>query len=257
MKETALITGASSGLGLELAKIYASEGYHLVLVARNEKKLHQLKNELENTYPITAAVFATDLSEKDAAYKVYNFTSSQNIRIDVLINNAGFGDFGRFDSCDWQKQYEMIQVNITSLIQLTRCYLKGMVEYKRGKILNIASLAAFAPGPLMSVYYASKAFVLSFSEALSVELKSSGVSVMTLCPGPTKTGFEVAAELDSSGLFKHLKNASAKDVAEYGYSSLLKKKVIAIPGVMNKLIAFASKLSPRFLVRKLVYAIQK
>lgn len=257
MKKTVLITGASTGIGLEFAKIFAREGYNLVLVARNKDKLCALQSKLESVYKIQADVFPKDLSTKNAACDVFNFTQEKKITVDVLVNNAGFGDFGAYATSDWEKQYQMIQLNIMALIQLTHIYLKPMLEDRNGKILNVASLAAFQPGPKMSVYYASKAFVLSFTEALSVELKNSGVSVMALCPGPTKTGFEEKADLEESGLFKHLKNATAKDVAEYGYQQLERKKVVAIYGAMNKIIAFASKIAPRKIVRNVVYHIQK
>ncbi len=257
MKKTALITGASGGLGLEFARLFAKNGYDLVLVARNPNKLCQAKEELERDFGINAAVFVKDLSEKDAALDVHNFTSVNGISVDVLVNNAGFGDFGPFRHADWERQYEMVQVNVLALMQLTRCYLNEMVERKSGKILNVASVAAFVPGPLMSIYYASKAFVLSFTEALDVELKGSGISASALCPGPTKTGFEDAAALGQSGLFRHLKNAKAEDVAEFGYKKLMKKRVVAIPGLENKLINLSSKLAPRKLVRNIVHLIQK
>lgn len=257
MKKTALITGASGGLGLEFAKIFAKKGYNLVLVARNERKLLKLKRKLEKACHIRAAVFPKDLSEKDAAKDVYNFTLKQKIRVDVLVNNAGFGDFGMFSDSDWQKQYEMLQVNITALMQLTHCYLKQMTERGSGRILNVASVAAFEPGPLMSVYYATKACVLSFTEALSVELEGTGVTVTALCPGPTKTGFEDRASLGESGLFKNLKSQSAKRVARFGYRKLIRGKVIAVPGMQNKLTAAAVRVAPRKAVRKIVYQIQK
>lgn len=257
MKKTSLITGASSGLGMEFAKIFAREGYDLVLVARSADKLYALKNELESAHGVTAHVFVKDLSEKDAAYDVRDFTSENKITVDVLVNSAGFGDFGAFADCDLQKQNEMVQLNITALMQLTHCYLKPMTERGSGRVLNIASLAAFFPGPLMSVYYASKAFVLSFTEALSVELRGSGVSVTALCPGPTRTRFEENAELGESGLFKHLKNAEASDVAEYGRRKLEKNRVIAVPGGTNRLPTLLSRFAPRALVRKIVYLIQK
>ena len=257
MDKTALITGASSGLGWELANVFAREGYHLVLVARNEDKLYALKNQLEAAYGIAAEVVAQDLAQRDAARKVFDYTTQKGIVVDVLVNNAGFGDFGPYAACDWQKQYEMVQVNITALMQLTHCCLPAMVARGAGKILNVASIAAFQPGPLMAVYYASKAFVLSFTEALSVELKGTGVSVTALCPGPTTTGFEEKANLGKSGLFRHMKVATAAEVAEYGYRCLLRGKVVAIPGAANRLVTLAVKHSPRRLVRESVYRIQK
>lgn len=255
--QTALITGASGGIGLALTRIFAKEGYDLILVARSEGKLFGLKNELETNYGNRVWVCAADLAEKDAAYDVYNFTLEHEICVDVLVNNAGFGDFGAFAECQWQKQYEMVQVNIGALMQLTRCFLPSMIERENGKILNMSSVAAFQPGPMMSVYYASKAFVLSFNEALSVELRNSGVTVTALCPGPTKTGFEAAADAETSGLFKHLKNATAEAVAAYGYDNLMHGKVVAVPGAQNKLVALAGRLFSRKVVRRFVYYLQK
>jgi short-subunit dehydrogenase len=256
-KETALITGASRGLGLELARIFAREGYDLVLVARSADRLLALKDELEAAHGIRAAVFACDLSIKGAAAAVHDFTRAQGLDIDVLVNNAGFGDFGAFADCDWPKQYEMVQLNITALMQLTHCYLPAMLERGRGRILNLASVASFQPGPLMSVYYASKAFVLSFTEALSVELKNSGVYVTALCPGPTRTGFEERAGMGASGLFKHLRPDGARRVAEYGYRQLQKGRVIAVPGGVNKLAPFFSRIAPRRVIRHFVWRLQK
>ncbi|MDL2206753.1 SDR family oxidoreductase [Eubacteriales bacterium OttesenSCG-928-N13] len=257
MNQTALITGASGGLGLEFSRIFAREGYDLVLVARSEDKLQSLKQELEQAGKIKATVLAIDLTQPNAADEVFQFTEQQQLTISALVNNAGFADFGAFAQCDWAKQAGMVQLNITTLMQLTRHYLPQMIERKSGKILNIASIAAFEPGPLMSVYYASKAFVLSFTEALSVEIKGTGVSITALCPGPTKTGFEARANLGASGLFKNLKNATAQDVAAFGYRNLTKGKVVAIPGVMNKLITLGGRMMPKALVRNVVYRIQK
>lgn len=257
MRKTALITGASGGIGKELAKIFAREGYDLVLVARSEDKLLLLKNELEAKHGIAAEVLEQDLAEKDAAITVFDFIAEKGLTVDVLVNDAGFGDFGPYIDSDWNKQYKMVQVNIAALMQLTHCCLKEMTERGEGKILNVASTAAFQAGPLMSVYYATKAFVLSFTEALSVELKNTGVSVTALCPGPTRTGFEKNANLKNSGLFKNLKTASAEAVAEYGYRKLMKNKVIAIQGIANKLLIFGSKIMPRKMVRRVVYKIQR
>lgn len=257
MEQTVLITGASGGLGLEFAKIFAKKGYDLVLIARREKRLLDLKKKLEKAYGVRVEVLAKDLSQKDAAREIFQYTEEQKIAVDILINNAGFGDFGRYADCEWEKQYEMIQVNITALAQLTHCYLNPMLERGYGKILNTASIAAFEPGPLMSVYYATKAFVLSFTEALSVELKGSGVTVTALCPGPTKTGFEKNALLQDSGLFKNLKNAGAKEVAWYGYRKLMEDRVIAVHGNLNRMITAAVKIMPRKIVRESVYRIQK
>ncbi|HIT91111.1 MAG TPA: SDR family oxidoreductase [Candidatus Merdenecus merdavium] len=256
MKKTALITGASSGLGLEFAKIYAKQGYHLVLVARNEGKLYSLKSELEKKYQATVHVFAKDLSLDDSPFDVFDYVLEHHIVIDTLINNAGFGDFGTFAHSDLQKQTDMVHVNVLTLMQLCHLFLKPMIQRGNGNIINMCSIAGFQPGAMMSTYYATKAFVLSFSEAISVELKGTGVSVMALCPGPTKTGFEEKADLGMSGLFKNIKNSTAKEVAEFGYKKMKKKKVVAVHGINNKIIVFGSKILPRKVVRNLVYKIQ-
>lgn len=249
MENTALITGASGGLGLEFAKILAQKNYDLVLVARNEGRLYALKNEFETKYGITVYVCAADLSVKDAALDVFNFTLEHELDIDVLINNAGFGDAGSFAERDWQKQYEMIQVNITALMQLTHCFLKPMIKRGRGKILNLSSVAAFSAGPDMSVYYASKAFVLSFSESIAEEVKGTGVTVTALCPGPTATGFEKSASMGSgSAMFK--KAASAADVAADGIKAMEHGSVLCYQGLFTKFMNIGSRLLPRSLTRK-------
>jgi len=257
MENVVLITGASSGIGLEFSKIFAREGYNLLLIARNERKLFSLKKQLERDYKIKAEILPKDLYKRHSAEEIYKFTKEKNIQVEILVNNAGFGDFGEFASSNLKKQEEMIDVNVRALVKLTYFYLNDMKEKNRGKIMNVASLAAFQPGPLMAVYYATKAFVLSFTEALSVELKDTKIKVSALCPGPTKTGFEDKANLETSGLFKNLKIATAKEVAEYGYKSLMKGKVIAVYGAINKLIVFLGKVSPRSLVRYCTYLIQK
>lgn len=257
MRKTALITGASGGLGYEFAKIFASEGYHLVLVARSEGKLYIMKEKLEKAYGINVYVCAQDLSKQNASMRVWEYVQEKKIAVDVLINDAGFGDFGKFANSDWEKQYDMLQVNITALTQLTHLFLKPMIERRQGKILNLASIAAFMPGPKMSVYYASKAYVLSFTEALSVELKGTGVSVTALCPGPTNTGFAKNAELGKSRLFKSFEKTTARSIAEYGYETLMTKQVVAVPSRKNKLTLLAVRLLPRSIVRRIVYLVQK
>jgi len=257
MENVVLITGASSGIGLEFSKIFAREGYNLLLIARNERKLFSLKKELERDYKIKAEILPKDLYKRHSAEEIYKFTKEKNIQVEILVNNAGFGDFGEFASSNLKKQEEMIDVNVRALVKLTYFYLNDMKEKNRGKIMNVASLAAFQPGPLMAVYYATKAFVLSFTEALSVELKDTKIKVSALCPGPTKTGFEEKANLESSGLFKNLKNATAKEVAEYGYKKLMKGRVVAVHGFKNKTIAFGGKVFPRSIVRYVTYLIQK
>lgn len=247
MRRTALITGASSGLGIEFAKIHAAKGDNLVLVARSKDKMNLLKTEIEKRHDITVYVIGCDLSNQNAPKSVYDELTAQKIQVDYLINNAGFGDFGMYTQCNWAKQLEMINVNITSLAHLTRLFLPYMVKNKYGRILNVASTAAFQPGPTMSVYFASKAFVLSFSEAIANELSATGVSVTALCPGATATSFKTTAMLDSSNLFKG-KVADSKEVAEFGYKAMMKGKTVAVHGLINRIMAESVRFAPRKIV---------
>ena len=248
-RKTALVTGASGGLGLEFARLLAKKKYDLVLVARNEGKLNCLKDELEKEHGITAWVCPCDLSRTDAALEVLRYTQARDLEIDVLINNAGFGDSGKFAECDWQKQYEMVQVDITALMQLTHCFLPEMIGRRRGRILNLSSVAAFCAGPGMSVYHASKAFVRSFSEAVAEEVRDAGVPVTALCPGPTATGFEAAAEMGKgSRMFR--KAAKPEDVAKAGIRALRLGKTICYQGAFTKGMSFLSRLLPRSVTRK-------
>jgi len=253
---TALITGASSGIGMELARVHAAAGGDLVLVARNKNKLDELKLELETLYSVKVLVIAKDLSQQNAALEVYNETVSKNISIDYVINNAGFGDFGFFDESNWLKNEQMIHLNITTLTQFTQLYLHDMLKKGSGKIMNVASVAAFLPGPLMAVYFATKAYVLSFSEAVDNEVRDKGISVTVLCPGATESAFKVAAAAENSRLFKGRKLASSKEVAIYGYRAMLQGKSVAIHGVMNFIMANSVRFTPRKLVSKVVRMMQ-
>ena len=251
MKKTALITGASNGIGLELAKIHASKGDDLVLVARNKSKLDELKAELESQYKISVYTIGKDLSANHSAQEVYDETTKQNLQIDYLINNAGFGNFGMFAETDWNREFEMINLNITTLTQFTKLYLQDMVKRRSGRIMNVASTAAFQPGPTMSVYFATKAYVLSFSEAVSNEVRDKGVTITALCPGATETGFQTAGGLDESKLFKGKKLPTAKQVADYGYKAMIKGKSVAIHGIMNYILSNSVRFVPRALVLKI------
>jgi uncharacterized protein len=256
MKKTALITGASNGIGLELAKIHASKGDNLVLVARNKSRLDELKKELETKYKVSIYIIGKDLSVTNAAQQVFDETKNQNIQVDYLINNAGFGDFGMFYETDWNKELQMINLNITCLTQFTKLYIKEMVNRKSGKIMNVASTAAFQSGPTMAVYYATKAFVLSFSEAIDNEVSDKGVTVTALCPGATESGFQDAANMQESKLVKGKKLPTSNEVAMYGYDSMMKGKTVAIHGMMNYLMANSVRFTPRALVVKLTRMIQ-
>jgi short-subunit dehydrogenase len=256
MNKTALITGASGGIGLEFARIHASKGDNLVLVARSRDKLAEVKAELESDFKVEVYNIVRDLSVKDAAAEVFNEVRNKNIFIDYLINNAGFGDFGLFAGSDWEKQEMMISLNITALVHLTRLFLPNMIERGEGKILNVASLASFQPGPTMSVYFASKAFVLSFSEAINNEVKDKGVSVTALCPGSTESNFHAVA-MGVPDLVEERNMQTAAEVAEIGYRAMMKGKPVAIPGFKNSFLAFAVRFLPREFIVKMARKIQE
>lgn len=250
-----LITGASSGIGWELAHVFAEKGHDLILVARTDSKLMELKKDLESRYKIKAEVRPCDLSSADGPQEL--FRQTQGLEVNVLINNAGFGDHGTFAEANWKRQKDMIQVNITSLTELTHLFLPPMIQKNSGKILNVASTAAFLPGPLMAVYYATKAFVLSFSEALYEELRQTGVTVTALCPGPTESGFQKAAHLEKVALFEKVNLPSSREVAVFGYKVLFQGKPVAVHGTMNKLLTSSVRMVPRSLPRRLVKRLQK
>jgi short-subunit dehydrogenase len=254
--KTALITGASNGIGLELAKIHASKGDNLVLVARNITALEALKSTLEKQYQIKVYIIGKDLSAPNAAQEVYNETTKQHILVDYLINNAGFGDFGMFTETNWDKELQMINLNITTLTHFTKLYLQEMVTRKSGKIMNVASTAAFQSGPQMAIYFATKAYVLSFSEAVNNEVSDKGVTITILCPGATESGFQAAAAMEDSALFKGRKLPTSKEVAEYGYKAMMKGKTVAIHGLMNNIMATAVRFFPRALIVKITRKIQ-
>lgn len=250
MKKTAVVTGASAGIGYEIAKLAASDGYDLILVARNSKALTKVKKELESM-GAQAEVLVMDLSDPKAPKKIYEFARKKKAIVDLLVNNAGFGTNGRFDMLDLEEELSLIQVNVVSLVALTHLFLKDMVDRHSGKILNVASTAAFQPGPMMSDYYASKAYVLAFSEGISEELKKEGVTVTCLCPGPTKTEFFKKAEMDSSKILNHVPMSDPKEVARLGYEGVKSGKVVVISGLANKVLAQSVRISPRFLIRKI------
>jgi short-subunit dehydrogenase len=243
MIKTALVTGAASGLGYELSLLLANDGYNLILVDIDGTNLKKVKSELVSTYNCEVDILIKDLSKPDAAAGIVNEINP--VSVDVLINNAGFGLFGTFSDTDWQRESEMLHLHILTSTHLTKLLLEGMLKKGSGKILNISSLAAFQPGPLMSIYYASKAYMLSFSEAIANELKGTGVTVTALCPGPTKTSFQEMVSNDSSENKIGFNMACAKQVAVYGYKAMHKGKTVAIPGRFNKLLSAL----PRFLSR--------
>lgn len=254
-QETVLITGASSGIGRELASLFAADGSQLVLVARREDRLQQLASELESKHGTKSIVIAADLSQPESSERVFSTLQEQGVEVDVLVNNAGFGQLGRFAEIDLQRQLNMIQVNVAALVHLTRKFLPGMIERKRGAILNLGSTASFQPGPNVAVYYATKAFVLSFSEAISEEVSSSGVTVTCLCPGPTITEFGEDSKMHDTPVFQH--NAmTVEAVAKAGYKALRRKKRLVIPGVVNNLLATSVRFTPRGVLLKVMTMLQ-
>ncbi|MCG7551759.1 SDR family oxidoreductase [Pseudoalteromonas sp. Of7M-16] len=250
MANTALITGASGGIGLELAHLHAQQGGDLVLVARSLDKLNALAKELEIKYSIKATVIIEDLSQPYAAQRIFDKTNALNIDIDVLINNAGFGGHGLFYQRDLEADQQMVQVNITALTDLTHLYSKGMIARKHGRILNVSSTASFLPGPLQAVYYATKAYVTSYTQAVAEELDGTGVTATALCPGAVNTGFVAAGNLEGVDVWKHAK--SAKSVAECGYRAMQKGKLVAFnEHKLQFLLNWITPLLPRKVVLKL------
>lgn len=226
MSNTALITGASGGIGRDLARIHAARGGDLVIVARREEALNELKSELENTHGVHVVCITADMTEPRAIQQIHDQVSRQDIEVDVLINNAGFGGHGRFHERPWAEDEAMIQLNVTALCDMTHRFVPEMVARRGGKILNVASTAGFIPGPLQAVYYATKAFVVSFSQAIAEELSDSGITVTALCPGAVDTGFSDRAGLEDVPAFRN--TASSMSVARVGYDAMLQGKLIAI-----------------------------
>jgi uncharacterized protein len=254
-RQLALITGASSGIGLEFARLAARDGYDLALAARSLDKLSALADELKREYGANCTVLESDLMRSDAPGEISARLASARMVPDILINNAGFGDRGTVAELSLQRQIDMVHVNVIAVTALTRLLLPGMLEKKHGAILNVASTAAFQPGPHMAVYYATKAYVLSFTEGLHEELRNTGVSVTCLCPGPTATGFAAVAHMENAWLFR-LGAMAARPVAEAGWAGLKRGKALVIPGWPNKLGAFSVRFGPRAMVRKLTSALQ-
>jgi short-subunit dehydrogenase len=251
--QTALITGASGGIGYELAKLFARDRYNLVLVARSADRLNQIAADLQTQFAITVKTFALDLSQQLSPRFLFDQLQREKVAIDILVNNAGFGAFGEFAAMPEEEVLGQIQLNITALTHLTRLFLPPMLERHSGKIMNVASTAAFQPGPLMAVYYATKAYVLSFSEALANEVAGSGVVVSCFCPGATDTGFAKRASVENSRLFKKIGAMTAEAVAQDGYRGLMAGRTLVISGMHNWLVAE----SVRFAPRKLVTAISR
>ena len=249
MKQTVLVTGASAGIGRACAFEFARHGMDLALVARSEDKLNELKQELERNYAVNVTVIPMDLLQPDAALTLQEDLRSRGIAIDILINNAGYGDFAPFLDSDWEKQKNMVQLNITALMQMTYVFGNKMRSQGHGRIVNLSSVAAFFAGPYMSIYYASKAFVLSFSEAVAEELKGTGVTVTAVCPGPTATNFDKTANMGKSNMFTFHKPQTAEAVAKAIYNSAMKGKTICYHSTVTKLSNLGARLAPRAVTR--------
>ncbi len=245
MKKVALITGASSGIGKEIARIHAERGGDMVLVARSKDKLEALKTELENKHSTQVKVITKDLSQPNAPKEIYNEVKANGIELDYLINNAGFGGRGKFHERQWEQDLTMIQLNIVALTALTRFFLPEFVKRNQGRILNVSSTASFMPGPLQAVYFATKAYVTFFSNAIAEELHDTSITVTALMPGATETGFAKTSGMDKTNLFE--KTVSARSVAEAGYDGMLKGKLDVVSGLttsqkmMMKMIPFTPK----------------
>lgn len=253
-KRTALVTGAASGLGYELALLLAKDQFNLILIDVDAENLAKTKTEIEHAFNVEVIALTKDLSLPNIAKEIIDDVN--NAPIDVLINNAGFGLFGSFSETNWERESAMLHVHIITTTHLTKLVLEGMVKRGSGQILNVTSLAAFQPGPLMSIYYASKSYVLSFSEAIANELKGTGVTVTALCPGPTKTSFQETVSANTGDNKITFNMACAKEVALYGYEAMIKGKTYAIPGGFNKFLATLPRLLTRNAATTIVRKIQ-
>ncbi len=254
--QTALVTGASSGIGAALAEQFAKDGYTLVLVARSAEGLAKVADALAEKHHVQATVVPCDLGVPGGGAALVDELKRLGIAVDVLVNNAGFGDIGPFADSDLSKQLGMVDLNVRAVVELTRMLLPAMVAAKRGGVLNTASTAAYQPGPFMAVYYASKAFVLSFTEALNDELKGTGVTATALCPGPVVTGFQHRAEMHQAKLLTYVPLTSARHVARKGYLAFRRGRRSVIPGLFNWLLATSVPFTPRSLVLRIARFLQ-
>lgn len=250
-----LITGATTGIGYELAKLYAKDGYNLLLIARNIDNLEKVRDEV-SLYNINVDILAVDLAVDNSCEKVFNFVDEKNLTVDILINNAGVGSFGYLSETEMKKELSLIDLNIKSLTEMTKHFLPRMIESDYGSIINVSSTAAFCAGPKMAVYYASKAYVLSFTEALYEEVKGTNIKVSCLCPGAVDTGFQNKAGIKKS---KSAKNnlMSVSKVANLAYRDFNKGKLIIIPGAKNKVLVIMNKFMPRFISRRVILLMNK
>jgi short-subunit dehydrogenase len=256
-RPTALVTGASVGIGEELARLLSQNGHDVVLVARDRHKLEVLAEELSRDNHCRARSLAVDLVDPATPKQLTDTLQQEGVQVDLLVNNAGFGSYGPFAEMDLAGQLRMIQLNVSALTHLTGLVLPGMLGRRSGRILNVGSTAGFQPGPLMAVYYATKAYVLSFSEALANELEGSGVSVTCLCPGPTKTEFQSRAQMEGSKLVSAGNMMTAADVARSGFNAMMQGRPVVIPGLRNRLMAQSVRLVPRRTVTRIVRNMQE
>ena len=240
--ETALITGASSGIGLELARQFAKHGHRLILTARSRDELDAIASELSAEHHIEVGVLAYDLENPASADHLFRSVQGGDVQVDILVNNAGIGFRGKFWEIPLENELSMIRLNIEAVVRLTRMFLPVMLERKRGRILNTASIAGFEPGPLLAVYHATKAFVLSLSEALATELENTGVTVTALCPGPTDTDFFPKAGMEDTRAFQKAKVMAPQDVAALGYDALMRGDRVYVPGGMNKFLVSSRRM---------------
>ncbi len=255
VRKTVLITGASQGIGYELSRLFARDGYTLVLVARHTEKLQDAAQQLEKEFHVPVCTIVKDLAQPNSAKEIYKELQQAQIKVNVLVNNAGFGLHGAFSENSLEEYLKMIQVNLTAIVQLTHIFLGDMLKENNGKILQIGSIAAFKPGPFGAVYYAAKSFLLSFSEALNGELKKTGVSVSILCPGPVKTAFQERARMKITPVIK-ANFLDASTVARIGYQGLMRKQMIIIPGIKNRMMALLFRYLPRDWSLQLVLKVQ-
>lgn len=251
--KVAMVTGAASGIGYEFSLLLANDNYNIIMVDIDKEKLELAKNNIQYKYEVDIKILVKDLSKPNVAEEIF-----KNIQepIEILINNAGFGLFGYFAKTIWQRESDMLNLHVNTTTQMTKLAVKKMINGGHGKILNVASLAAFQPGPFMSIYYASKAYLLSFSQAIANELKGSGITVTVLCPGPTRTCFQEVVSVNSSKNKIKFNMASATSVARCGYVAMMKGKTIAVPGMFNKFLAFLPRIISRNLATNIVRKIQ-
>ena len=256
-RKLALVTGASAGLGTHFAHLFARDGHDVILVARRADRLEALAHEIQKAHPVTAHVMPADLGDPSAPQRLFDEAGRRGLQVEFLVNNAGFGSNGAFLDLELARESEMLEVNCAALVKLTHLFGRPMRERRSGRILNIASAAGFQPGPYMATYYATKAFVISFSEAVAHELRGSGVTVTCHCPGSTRTEFAATAGVDASLLFRRPRVAKADDVARHAYRAMMKGKVLAIHGLLNLIGMESERLAPRAAVRRITAALNR